>query len=84
MESESPESRARYYLEKAIFTLKQMITDEPHHKTDIVTGVHKLKDLLSENYEKLGDDFCIEKGLELESMLEDYLKYDDPSLEREN
>lgn len=80
MGSESPASRARYYLDKALFTLKRMIAEEPHNKEDIIEGSKTLKRLLSENYKVLGEDFCIEKGSEIEDMIRDYLKYEDPSL----
>lgn len=70
----SNESKARFYVDKSIFLIKTMISrDAPKHEME--DAVKAIKDTLSESYHLLGEDFCIEKGRELEQIWQDYMDY---------
>ena len=45
-------------------------------------AVEKIRKTLSENYKWLGEDFCIDKGLELDRAWSEFLKYNEKHVDK--
>lgn len=71
-------SKAKYFIDQAISTLRQLVIIKSEEKEDIMYNVGRLKKLLADNSNDFGIDYCIDKGSEIEAIVKDYLKYDDP------
>lgn len=60
-------ARSKYFIDRAIFLVKKMILeDQP--KDEIKKSIIRIKGILSQNCDILGEDFCIDKGMELEQV----------------
>ena len=72
--------KAKVNIEQSVSMLRRMTLDYPEKKEDILDYAQRIKQVLSENAKPflLDSDFCIDKGSEVEQIIKDYLKYDDP------
>ena len=76
----SPESAARYEIEKAIFNIRQAMATYPDI-AEIKDTIESVLGLMSRNAQTIGEDFCIEKGIQLKNLLKDHMEFDVPHIE---
>lgn len=69
-------AKTKRSIDQAIFIIKHMIVNN-YPKEDMEEPVRRIKKNISENFKWIGEDFCIEKGLELETIWNSYLKYEE-------
>jgi len=74
-------AKVKHNIDKSIFIIKHMIVND-YVKEDMDKAVEKIKKTLSDNYEWLGEDFCIDKGAELDMVWKDFLKYSKKTIDK--